>query len=255
VLRIDVDGGLPYAIPPDNPFVDGDPSTLDEIWAYGLRNPFHFSFDRTTGDMYLGDVGQASWEEINFLPHDSTGGVNFGWRCYEGNQPFDVADCAAAQEMTFPIHAYDHSVGCSVTGGTVYRGARFPDLSGLYFFSDFCRSIFWSLARDAGENWRLTEFGALVPHMMPSVFGEDAAGEIYVTSAQPGATIYRIEATGPTATATGMSTVTPTPSPGESDLNGDGCGGDAFCHVRSCRNDSAAGRGPRRLYDRPSAWR
>jgi glucose/arabinose dehydrogenase len=194
VLRIDVDGGSPYAIPADNPFVDGNPNTFDEIWAYGLRNPFHFSFDRLTGDMYLGDVGQDSWEEINFQPASSAGGENYGWRCYEGNHPYDLTGCGPIGDFTFPIHEYPHDPGCSVTGGFVYRGANYPVLQGHYFFSDFCTGEISSLTPDGGGGWELASYGQLAPDLRPTVFGEDASGELYVTAAFLSGTIYRFSA-------------------------------------------------------------
>ncbi len=187
LLRLDVDGDdFPgdatrnYAIPPTNPFVGttGD----DEIWAYGLRNPWRCAFDRETGDLWIADVGQNAIEEIDFQPANSNGGENYGWRCYEGNNPFNTAGCPSQSSMVFPIHTYTHSAGnCSITGGEVYRGCAIPELDGTYFFADFCSSKVWSMKYD-GVNVtdftdRTSELGA---GFSISSFGTDAFGEIYI---------------------------------------------------------------------------
>ena len=145
MLRIDVDSAHPYAIPPDNPFVN-DAAALDEIWAYGLRNVWRFSFDRATGNLYMADVGQNQWEEINFQRADSRGGENYGWNIFEaytifagGNAPGHVP----------PIAAYNHGLGCSVTGGAVYRGSAIPDLQGVYLYGDFCTGRIWGRGETA----------------------------------------------------------------------------------------------------------
>ncbi len=174
ILRIDVNGELPYAIPPDNPFV-GNPDARAEIWAYGLRNPWRFSFDRATGDMYIGDVGQRKWEEVNFEPAESAGGRNYGWNVYEGNAEFAGGE---AQNYAPPFFVYSHTHGCSVTGGYVYRGDAVPDLRGVYLFGDFCSGRIWGSWRDQGFNWQVMEL--LHPRMSISSFGEDEAGELYV---------------------------------------------------------------------------
>ena len=186
MLRIDVDGGAPYAIPPDNPFV-GTPDALDEIWAYGLRNPWRYSFDRETSDLWIGDVGQSSWEEIDFQPAASSGGENYGWRLMEGshcyNPPVDCDDGT----LTHPIYEYDHESGrCSVTGGYVYRGAALPELQGQYFFGDFCTGEIWSFREEGGEavdvqdrTAELSPGGGLSIDFIAS-FGEDGFGELYV---------------------------------------------------------------------------
>src|SRR5690606_21188454 len=130
MLRIDVSGES-YTSPSDNPFVGTDGA--DEIWSYGLRNPWKFSFDRETGDVWIADVGQNAVEEINRQP-SITEGINYGWRCYEGNSPYQTSGCAAQETMTFPVATYNHPGGrCSVTGGFVYRGENYPNLSGKYF--------------------------------------------------------------------------------------------------------------------------
>jgi glucose/arabinose dehydrogenase len=189
MLRIDVDGGSPYAIPAGNPFVGPD-GILDEIWAIGLRNPWRFSFDRSTGDLFIGDVGQGSFEEVDFQPASSTGGENYGWRCYEGNSAFNLTGCGPIGDYTFPIHEYSHAEGCSITGGFVYRGAQFPALDGHYFFADFCGGNLWSLSPDGGGGWGLNDFGPRSINF--STFGEDSAGELYAADLSGGA-IYRIQ--------------------------------------------------------------
>ena len=189
MLRIDVDGdngpGGNYGIPPDNPFVDkvGD----DEIWAYGLRNPWRSSFDRATGDLYIADVGQNAWEEIDFQPANSTGGENYGWRCYEGDHPFNTGGCPPAGTMVFPIHEYSHAFGFSITGGYVYRGCAIPTLDGTYFFADYVSARLWSFTYDGNNVLNFTEVSAeLSPSSdgfiinQISSFGEDALGELYI---------------------------------------------------------------------------
>ncbi len=190
MLRIDVDNGSPYSIPLDNPFV-GDATTLDEIWAIGLRNPWRFSFDGATGDLYIADVGQDDWEEIDFQAANSTGGENYGWRCYEGNATFNTSNCPPASEMTFPIHEYVNSFssGCSITGGYVYRGTDYPGLQGKYIYADFCTGNFWWL-ENAGGAWTNTPIGTFTS-MNFATFGEDIDGELYVAGLSDGM-VYRI---------------------------------------------------------------
>ena len=185
IMRIDVDGALPYAIPPDNPFV-GDDSALDEIWAYGLRNVWRFSFDRATGDMYLADVGQNLLEEVNFQPADSSGGENYGWNVWEGTNPFAGGDAVGHVP---PVFEYRHTLGCSVTGGYVYRGSAMPQLEAVYIFGDYCTGRIWAMYRDGDLNWHTNE---LANTGWPiSSFGEDEAGEIYLVDYS--GTIYRID--------------------------------------------------------------
>lgn len=187
VLRLDVDStDGAYAIPGDNPFVD-DPNARPEIWAYGLRNPWRFSFDRETGDFYIADVGQNLWEEINFQQASSPGGANYGWRIMEGNHCFETDTCDQTG-LTPPIFDYDHSQGCSVTGGYVYRGQMYPELWGNYFVSDYCSGIIWRLFPQ-GDGWLAD---ALVDSdLLVSTFGEDVNGELFVANYWSGA-IYRI---------------------------------------------------------------
>ncbi|HEU5430359.1 MAG TPA: PQQ-dependent sugar dehydrogenase, partial [Thermomicrobiales bacterium] len=179
VLRLDVhkrSGDLPYAIPPDNPFANGQ-AGRPEIWAYGLRNPWRFSFDRATGDLYIGDVGQNTMEEIDFQPAGAKGGQNYGWNIFEGTDCYAEANCAT-DGMTMPVATYTHDQGCSVTGGYVYRGAAIPALHGVYLFGDYCSGLIWGLGRDASGGWTLS---APVPTKLNiSSFGQDASGELYV---------------------------------------------------------------------------
>ncbi len=185
MLRIDVDNPAPgqnYGIPANNPFI-GQPAR-DEIWALGLRNPWRFSFDRQTGDLYIGDVGQNSWEEINFQPAESAGGENYGWRLKEGTSCFNPAQNCDPGGLTDPVYEYSHDVGCSVTGGYVYRGSEIPALQGSYVYADFCSGAVSALRRDGQGIWQvrpLTDAGEFV-----STFGEDNNGEIYLALRQEG---------------------------------------------------------------------
>jgi glucose/arabinose dehydrogenase len=175
MLRIDVDGGDPYAIPDDNPFVN-DASYAPEIWALGLRNPWRYGFDRATGDLYIADVGQGDWEEVNFQPADSTGGENYGWNIYEGTHPFSGGSAPADQVL--PIAEYSHAQGVSITGGYVYRGAAIPDLQGAYLYGDWGSGTVWTAYRDADNAWQISEF--LETGRNISSFGEDEQGELYL---------------------------------------------------------------------------
>ncbi len=187
LLRIDIDntsGGNNYDIPPGNPFV-GDPNALDEIWAYGLRNPWRFSFDSDTGDLWIGDVGQNTTEEIDHVA-STEAGLNYGWRCYEGSQPFNTAGCPPMSEMTFPVAEYPLPSGCfcSITGGYVYRGSVYSDISGLYFFADAGDGRIGTV--DTDEN--LTFHGSFGGSWVS--FGEDINSELYI--ADIGGSIYKI---------------------------------------------------------------
>jgi len=176
ILRLDVNGDAGFAVPQDNPFV-GQVDALPEIWAYGLRNPWRFTFDRITGDLFIGDVGQNSWEEVNFQPASSPGGENYGWNLYEGLHPYNGE--RAPVNMTLPIAEYNHSEGNSVTAGYVYRGEAIPELQGAYFYGDFGTGTIWSAWRDTGLNWRSSVFLDSSGFTISS-FGEDEAGEMYV---------------------------------------------------------------------------
>jgi glucose/arabinose dehydrogenase len=189
ILRIDVDHGIPYSVPESNPFY-GLNSVRNEIWALGLRNPWRFSFDRKTHDLWIADVGQNALEEINFQPAGSQGGENYGWRCYEGTQPYDQDSCALADTVfTFPVYQYAHGDECSVTGGFVYRGDSLSSCYGKYFFADYCSDRIWTLYHDI-SGWVSEDFGQFAGNGF-STFGEDSKGELYVAGITSG-TIYRI---------------------------------------------------------------
>ena len=178
ILRIDVNAAFPYAIPPGNPFADGLGGNVDEIWSYGLRNPWRFSFDRQTGDMWIADVGQNAYEEIDFEPSGSAGGINYGWRCYEGNHTYNSANCLPSSSYTFPVYDYPHSEGCSVTGGYVYRGNAFPILQGRYLYTDYCSGKIWSLKKN-GANW-VNEQLFQDASANFTTFGESKDGELFI---------------------------------------------------------------------------
>lgn len=193
MLRIDVDNGddsVNYAVPPDNPFATNG-NWLAEIWAIGLRNPWRFSFDRLTGDMFIADVGQNKYEEISFLPAGSSGDLNFGWNITEGFNCF-LSDGCDTSSFIAPIAEIDHAGGhCSITGGYVYRGSLFPSLDGNYFYGDFCSGVIWSLFQQAPNEWSNTQ--VLDSDYAISTFGEGADGEIYIAD-HSGGRIYRLEA-------------------------------------------------------------
>lgn len=184
ILRLDVANQATYAIPASNPFGT-------EVWALGLRNPWRFSFDRTTGDLYIADVGQNEYEEVNFQPANSPGGENYGWRIMEGRHCFDPQSNCDQSGLVPPIAEYSHAEGgCSITGGYVYRGTRYPALQGQYFFADYCTGTIWSLARAATGEWSRAD--RLSADMRISSFGEDVNGELYVID--HGGSIYRMTA-------------------------------------------------------------
>lgn len=196
MLRLDVSGATGYTNPPSNPFF-GATNGRDEIWAYGLRNPWRNSFDRETGDLYIGDVGQNAWEEIDFQPASSTGGENYGWRCMEGNACTGLSGCTCNDvALTDPIHVYSHGQGCSITGGYVYRGCAIPGLEGTYFFADYCANTIWSFEYVGGV---VTNFTNRTTELDPpgilsigsiTSFGEDAYGEIYIVD--QGGEVFKI---------------------------------------------------------------
>jgi glucose/arabinose dehydrogenase len=184
ILRIDVDGGFPYAVPANNPFV-GDAGALDEIWSYGLRNPWRFSFDLATGDLFIGDVGQGMVEEIDFQPAGSAGGENYGWSCMEGDVVQDFNPCDGTP-LTPPILVYDHGLGCAVTGGYRYRGI-IGGLHGRYVFGDYCSGRIWFGVPDGGgwlaDEWANTAFNI-------SSFGEGEDGELHVVDLDGGVYVF-----------------------------------------------------------------
>lgn len=194
MLRIDIDNGSPYSIPPSNPFVDSTPFA-PAIWALGLRNPWRFSFDQLTGDMWIGDVGQGNWEEIDFEPAGSAGGLNYGWKCYEGNATYSSGSCGTVTTHTGPVFVYDNdALGCSVTGGIVYRGAQFNNMYGYYLFADYCSGRFWTTLRNVSLNTFNTTAIKDTTDYQYSAFGEDRYGELYVTALGEGR-IYKIRST------------------------------------------------------------
>ena len=194
IIRIDVDKGDPYAVPTDNPFVNTK-NAKDEIWAYGLRNPWRVSFDRQTGDMWIGDVGQGKMEEVNFAPVGETGGKNYGWRCYEGSLPFNfVGGCRAKDEYIFPVVEYSHTKGvcASVTGGYVYRGKKIKDLRGKYLYADYCNGQVYTLEQK-DDKW-LAKIAIDTPYKI-STFGQGGDGELYLADIETGS-VYLIQETG-----------------------------------------------------------
>lgn len=189
ILRLDVNNGDPYGVPETNPFVGAD-NARPEIWSYGWRNPWRFSFDRATADMYIADVGQNQYEEVNFEPAGAAGGGNYGWRIMEGLYCFISEGCdPESMGLILPVAEYDHSQGCSVTGGYVYRGQQYPELTGTYLYGDYCSGIIWGLRREAGGGWSEAEL--LQTNHIISSFGQDEAGEVYVVD-HSGGQILRI---------------------------------------------------------------
>jgi glucose/arabinose dehydrogenase len=187
LLRIDVDRKEPYAIPPGNPFASR-PGARAEIWSYGLRNPWRFSFDRRTGDVFIADVGQNAFEEINVQPAGSGGGENWGWRRMEGMHCFNPPSNCNDGSLSLPVLEYGRTDGCSVSGGYRYRGAASPPLDGTYFYGDFCSGRIWGARENPNGTWS-TEL-LLDTTLSISSFGEDEEGEIYV--ADIGGAVYRI---------------------------------------------------------------
>lgn len=192
MLRIDVNGSLPYEIPATNPFVNS-PDTLSEIWSLGLRNPWKFSFDQLTGDMYIADVGQNKWEEVSFEPFGISGGLNYGWRCYEGFETFNTSGCGPNSQYTDPVHVFfnnENIDGCSITGGYVYRGSD-PYLNGKYIYGDYCSGKIWGLYRDECMNWQNEELYQINNQELSS-FGQNKSGELFYAELGNGK-IYKIE--------------------------------------------------------------
>jgi hypothetical protein len=218
MLRIDPETGSPatYTVPATNPFAQA-PGYRPEIWALGLRNPWRFSFDRETGDLYLGDVGQGSWEEVDFQPGTSGGGENYGWRVFEGLHCTNIDPCASGG-LTFPVTEYAHGADCSITGGFVYRGGQYLRMQGVYYYGDYCSGYIRAMRRE-GNAW-VTRFMTDTPWNI-SAFGEDESGGLYVldhgllglgAAYQITDTVAPATAT-PTRTPTPTATSTPTPLP------------------------------------------
>lgn len=187
VLRIDVDAGDPYAVPPDNPFVDRA-DARGEVWAYGLRNPWRFAFDAESDRLYIADVGQGAWEEVDVVATND-GGRNFGWNIMEGAHCYRASSCDQTG-LTLPVLEYSHDEGCSITGGFVYRGSLAPSVRGQYFYSDYCTGFLRSFTFDGSAatdttTWNVGDIGSI------QSFGQDAAGEMYLLSSD--GTVYRVE--------------------------------------------------------------
>ena len=191
LLRIDVDGAAPYTVPADNPFV-GRPGARGEVWAYGLRNPWRFAFDRETGDLYIADVGQNRLEEVNAVRGPGRG-LNYGWDVMEGSECFEPSQGCDQDDLTLPVVDYDHGDGCSISGGYVYRGDAIPDLRGTYFYSDYCSGFVRSFRFDGNRATEERTWSELEPpgnDSQVSSFGEDAAGELYLMTG--GGSVYKI---------------------------------------------------------------
>lgn len=179
LLRLDINSTGPYNIPADNPFVGTDGA--DEVWAYGLRNAWKFNFDTVSGNVMIADVGQGNIEEINRMPITQSG-INYGWRCYEGNNAYNTSGCAAQSTMTFPVAAYNHSGGrCSITGGYVYRGLQYPALQGKYIFADYCSTQIGILNNDDSITWSAEFSGNNF-----STFGINNQNELFVAAVNNG---------------------------------------------------------------------
>lgn len=192
LLRIDIDNGNRYAIPPTNPFVDVS-GARPEIWAYGLRNPWRFTFDRSTGDLFIADVGQNAWEEINFQRAASPGGENYGWRLMEGKSCYNPPQNCNDGSLKLPLIVYPHFddgdfIGCAVIGGYRYRGPSFPALTGVYFFADDCTGRLWGAIRQ-GPLAKVREIA--VTGLNVTSFGEDDAGDQYLTEIS-GNALYKL---------------------------------------------------------------
>jgi glucose/arabinose dehydrogenase len=187
LLRIDVVGQESYTIPPDNPFASG--GGRQEVYAWGLRNSWRFSFDRQKGDLYIADVGQNQWEEIDYYPAGNPPGPNFGWNYFEGSHPYK-GEPPADVELIPPVWQYDHALGCSITGGFVYRGEKIPDLRGVYLYTDYCSGNLYGLVRSEGGEWQSERLIEVDGNF--SALGQDANGEIYLLDHGAGL-LYRLD--------------------------------------------------------------
>ena len=193
ILRIDVDhpsGGRGYGIPAGNPFAGGAGSSRGEIWQYGLRNPWRISFDRANGDLWIGDVGQGKWEEVD-VARAGTGGLNFGWNVMEGAHCYQPADGCRRRGLTLPVTEYGHDQGCAIIGGYVYRGAAYPILQGAYLFSDSCSGTIWAIPAATTQPVQPVAVGETSGS--PAGFGEDLNGELYLANLD--GKVWRITAT------------------------------------------------------------
>jgi glucose/arabinose dehydrogenase len=190
ILRVDVANGTGYTIPPDNPFVGRD-DARPEVWSFGLRNPWRFTFDPANGDLYVADVGQNAWEEVDVVTAAAGAGrgANFGWNPSEGQHCYASASCDLSR-YTLPVLEYSHAEGCSISGGFVYRGAAIPALQGHYFYADYCQGWVRSFRLQDGTAVESQQWPTLAPGGQVPGFGRDAAGELYVLSA--GGRVFRI---------------------------------------------------------------
>jgi glucose/arabinose dehydrogenase len=182
ILRLDVSGGGPYKIPPTNPYFNNTSGFKEEIWSYGLRNAWRFSFDRQNGDLYIADVGQNTQEELDFQVNGASGGRNYGWRVMEGNLCFNPTNCTPPPNYVAPILVYNHgtndSIGCAITGGYVFRGAGFPELTGTYLYGDYCTGNLWGAVRNSNNQW--TNVLIADTNFVISSFGQAENGDVYI---------------------------------------------------------------------------
>jgi glucose/arabinose dehydrogenase len=193
LLRLDVDHRTPYSIPGDNPLVNVA-GARGEIWSYGLRNPWRFSFDRLSGDVLIGDVGQDSWEEVDINTLAETRGANYGWPLLEANHCLPApAPCPAPAGLTTPKLEYPHTLGCSIAGGYRYRGSRWPGLYGVYLYGDYCSGRIWGATESATGSWSASELLHIDSFIVS--FGEDDDGELYLVDRK--GTIFAIAGTLP----------------------------------------------------------
>jgi len=189
MLRLNVDVGDPYTPAAGNPFLS-TPDARPEIWAYGLRNPWRFSFDRVSGHLYIADVGQGAREEVDVVPATQAG-VNYGWRIMEGSQCYNAVQCTQTG-LTLPVLDYTHADGCSITGGYVYRGSAIPGIVGHYFYSDYCSGWLRSFRLGAGAATEQHDWGLSLGNVQS--FGEDSAGELYILTSTGGQVLRIVSA-------------------------------------------------------------
>ena len=211
IIRIDVDSNSPYGIPPTNPLIGQ--TGIEEIWAIGLRNPWKFSFNRLNGDLWLADVGQENFEEINKIDFPFTNGLtNFGWSCYEGDIVYNSTNCPDIASTKTPFAQYNHDYGCSITGGYFYTGSAYPNFQNKYLFSDFCNGQIGMLDLEGNISWS-TPFGGT----NISTFGEDSTGELYVASLSSG-TVYKIIDTSLNTSSFDKASISVYPNPASDEL-------------------------------------
>ena len=211
MLRIDVDLAVPYGIPPTNPLISQ--TGKEEIWALGLRNPWKFSFNRLNGDLWLADVGQENIEEINKIVSPFANSLtNFGWRCYEGNQTYESTNCPEISQTQTPFAQYNHTFGCSITGGYFYTGSQYPNFQNKYFFADFCSAKIGMIDAVGTITW-----SELLPYNFITTFGEDINGELYIANIQDG-NIYKIVDSSLSNLAFNQANVSVYPNPASDEL-------------------------------------